>query len=259
MACFLLREEPFHFVPGPAVLKIRKEYLVGAAACFLCLLSGAVNVHFVRLFTFAVGNLTGDIFRMLIEFDHSENDYYAAFTLLLILVTFIAGAATSGATIHHPRFDLERPYGRSLMAIGFIFFIAAILEPHSPMIALPVAAFASGFQNAMATRYHGIILRTTHVTGIITDLGQYLGMRMAGNLVETWKIWLHFCLFASFLLGGFAGITLDSVTGDRAAFIIASIYLLFGLLFHLFKHHFLSLHGEDEGEGGGGKSGQSRL
>lgn len=245
MAPLPCREELFHFAVVPAAVKTRKEYLVGAAACFLCLLSGAVNVHFVRLFSFAVGNLTGDLFRMLIEFDHSENDYYAAFTLVLIFVMFIAGAATSGATIHHPRFDLERPYGRSLIGIGVIFFIAAFLEPHSPMIALPVAAFASGFQNAMATRYHGIILRTTHVTGIITDLGQYFGMRMAGNLVESWKIWLHFCLFASFLAGGLVGIMLDSATGDRAAFVIASVYLLFGLLFHLFKHHLLALHGEE--------------
>lgn len=235
----------FHFANSPTVLKIRKEYLVGAAACFLCLLSGAVNVHFVRLFTFAVGNLTGDIFHMLIEFDHSENGTYAAITLFLILIMFIAGAATSGATIHHPGFDLERPYGRSLMAIGSLFLIAAFLEPHSAMTALPVAAFASGFQNALATRYRGIVLRTTHVTGIITDLGQSIGMRMAGNLVERWKIWLHFFLFASFLAGGLIGILIDSVTGDRAAFVIAAVYLLFGAMFHSVKHRLFGWRGEE--------------
>jgi uncharacterized membrane protein YoaK (UPF0700 family) len=235
----------FHFANSPTVLKIRKEYLVGGAACFLCLLSGAVNVHFVRLFTFAVGNLTGDIFHMLIEFDHSENGTYAAITLFLILIMFIAGAATSGATIHHPSFDLERPYGRSLMAIGSLFLIAAFLEPHSAMTALPVAAFASGFQNALATRYRGIVLRTTHVTGIITDLGQSIGMRMAGNLVERWKIWLHFFLFAAFLAGGLIGILIDTVTGDRAAFVIAGVYLLFGAMFHSVKHRLFGWRGEE--------------
>lgn len=235
----------FHFANSPTVLKIRKEYLVGGAACFLCLLSGAVNVHFVRLFTFAVGNLTGDIFHMLIEFDHSENGTYAAITLFLILIMFIAGAATSGATIHHPSFDLERPYGRSLMAIGSLFLIAAFLEPHSAMTALPVAAFASGFQNALATRYRGIVLRTTHVTGIITDLGQSIGMRMAGNLVERWKIWLHFFLFASFLAGGLIGILIDSVTGEKAAFVIAGVYLLFGAMFHSVKHRLFGWRGEE--------------
>ena len=223
-----------------AALKIRKAFLIGAAACFLCLLSGAVNVHFVRLFTFSVGNLTGDIFRILIEFDHSQSDYDAAITLTLILVLFIAGAAVSGATIHHPRFDLERPYGRSLFAIGALFLLAALLEPHSAMIALPVAAFASGFQNALATRYRGIVLRTTHVTGIITDLGQTIGMKIAGNLVERWKIGLHFGLFASFLAGGFVGIAIDAATEDKAAYVIAAVYLLFGALFHSVKHHLFS-------------------
>jgi uncharacterized membrane protein YoaK (UPF0700 family) len=182
---------------------------------------------------------------MLIEFDHSEKDFYSAITLTLILILFIAGAATSGATIHHPRFDLERPYGRSLMAIGGFYLLAAFLAPHTVMAALPVAAFASGFQNALATRYRGIILRTTHVTGIITDFGQSIGMKIAGNLVERWKIWLHFFLFSSFLVGGVVGILIDAATGDKAAFVIAGVYLLFGAMFHLVKHRLFAWQVEE--------------
>ncbi|NLT71864.1 MAG: DUF1275 domain-containing protein [Verrucomicrobiaceae bacterium] len=223
-------------------MKIRKEYLIGAAACLLCLLSGAVNVHFVRLFTFSVGNLTGDTFRILIEFDPSQKDYHAAITLTLILLFFLAGAATAGATIHHPRFDLERPYGRSLMAIGGLFLLAALLEKDSAMAALSFAAFASGLQNGLATRYRGIILRTTHVTGIITDLGQSIGMKIAGNLVDKWKIGLHFFLFVSFFGGGILGMMIDTATGDKTAVVIGSIYLLFGTLFHWVKHYVFRWH-----------------
>jgi|GEM_PF-5134493 len=39
---------------------------------------------------------------------------------------------------------------------------------------------ACGFQNALATHY-GLVLRTTHVTGLLTDLGTNLGMRLRGH------------------------------------------------------------------------------
>ena len=225
-------------------MKIKREYLVGAGACFLCFLSGAINVHFVRLFAFAVGYLAGDVLRLFIEASHAEHDYAGALTLLLIIVGFISGAIVAGLVIHHPRFDLERPYGRSLMAIGGIFLVAALFERTTPMIALPLAAFASGLQNALATMYRGVILRTTHVTGIVTDFGQALGMRLAGHRVKPWKIWLYLFLFISFLTGVAAGLFFDRVSEDNGAYIVAPVYIVFGGLFFVFKRRIRALHEE---------------
>jgi uncharacterized membrane protein YoaK (UPF0700 family) len=230
-------------------LKIKKEYLVGAGACFLCFLSGAINVHFVRLFSFAVGYLAGDILRLFIEASRAEHDYSGAFTLLFIIAAFIAGAIGAGLAIHHPRFDVERPYGRSLMAIGALFLVAVLFERASPMIALPIAAFASGLQNALATTYRGVILRTTHVTGIVTDFGQAVGMRLAGRRVQPWKIWLYLFLFISFLIGVAAGLFFDSISDDGGAFIIAPIYIILGGLFFVFKRRIAALH-TDRSESG---------
>jgi uncharacterized membrane protein YoaK (UPF0700 family) len=223
-------------------VKIKREYLVGAGACFLCFLSGAINVHFVRLYAFAVGYLAGDILRLFIEASQAEHDYVGVLTLTFIIVSFIAGALVAGLVIHHPMFDVERPYGRSLIAIGVIFLIAAIFERSLPIIALPLAAFASGLQNALATKYRGVILRTTHVTGIVTDFGQALGMRLAGHRVEPWKIWLYLLLFISFLVGVVAGLLFDHVSGDNGAYIVAPIYIVFGLLFFVFKRRIRALH-----------------
>jgi uncharacterized membrane protein YoaK (UPF0700 family) len=223
-------------------VNIKKEYLVGAGACFLCFLAGAINVHFVRLFAFAVGYLAGDILRLFIEASQAEHDYAGALTLFFIIVSFITGAMVSGLVIHHPMFDMERPYGRSLMAIGVIFLIAAIFERSSPMMALPLAAFASGLQNALATRYRGVILRTTHVTGIVTDFGQAVGMRLAGHRVEPWKVWLYLYLFISFLIGVAAGLFFDHISGDNGAYIVAPIYIVFGGLFFVFKRRIRALH-----------------
>ncbi len=112
------------------------------------------------------------------------------------------------------------------------------------MIALPTAASASGLQNALATTYRGVILRTTHVTGIATDFGQAVGMRIAGHQIQPWKIWLYLFLFVSFLIGVAAGLYADSISGDRGAFIIAPIYIIFGGLFFVFKRRVAALHTE---------------
>lgn len=36
---------------------------------------------------------------------------------------------------------------------------------------LPSAAMAMGMQNAMTTKFSGAVIRTTHITGLTTDMG----------------------------------------------------------------------------------------
>ncbi len=220
-------------------IKYNPQHLIAAGACILCFLSAAINIHFVRLLNFAVGYLAGDILRLYIHNYHSNAEIAAAITLLLITIAFIMGAITAGLVIHHPRFNLERPYGRSLMSIGIIFGIATLMERNHPGIALPLAAFASGLQNALATRYRGAILRTTHITGIVTDFGQAAGMCLAGHNVDPWKIWLYCSLFLSFLLGAGFGLLIDWVTSDNGGLVISTIYVIFGVLFFTLKRRFL--------------------
>ena len=227
-----------------SVPKIKKEYLVGAGGCFLCFLSGAINVHFVRLYAYAVGFLAGDIVRIFIEISEAEHDNRSVYLLILIVLGFILGAIVAGRVIHHPRFDFEHPYGRSLMAIGGLYLVAAYFEKSSLLVSLPLAAFASGLQNGLATKYRGVILRTTHITGIVTDFGQALGMKLAGHKVEPWKIWLYLFLFFFFLAGIVAGLFFDKISHDNGAYIVAPIYIVFGGLFFVFKRRIQALHQE---------------
>ena len=49
---------------------------------------------------------------------------------------------------------------------------------------LLLASAACGLQNALATTYSGAIVRTTHVTGIFTDLGIMLGAIFRGQTLD---------------------------------------------------------------------------
>lgn len=121
------------------------------------------------------------------------------------MLAFFLGATLSGFIVHHPDLDFARPYGRTVIAIGAIFLAAAWSLPRAPVTGIALAAFGCGVQNALASRYRGIILRTTHLTGLITDLGINVGMRLRGFDIPVWKLLVPVALIVSFFLGGLSG------------------------------------------------------
>ena len=64
---------------------------------------------------------------------------------------------------------------------------------------------ACGLQNAMATSYSGAVIRTTHMTGILTDLGISAGLRLRGEPFGRRRVGLYLLLFAGFFTGGILG------------------------------------------------------
>jgi uncharacterized membrane protein YoaK (UPF0700 family) len=90
-------------------------------------------------------------------------------------------------------------------------------------------------QNALATRYRGLILRTTHITGLLTDLGQVIGMRLRGHPVESWKISTPLLLSLSFASGAAVGAILKLKTGVPVPLACGSIYVVGGLVWSVLK------------------------
>ena len=69
------------------------------------------------------------------------------------------------------------------------------------------AAFACGLQNALATSYSGAVLRTTHMTGICTDIGLILGQACRRDVkAELWKLTVFVPLLLSYFCGGLLGL-----------------------------------------------------
>jgi len=73
-----------------------------------------------------------------------------------------------------------------------------------------------GLQNATITKLSGAEIRTTHVTGIVTDLGIELGKLFYWNrsaidvdahavIANRSKLRIHATMLASFFVGGLAG------------------------------------------------------
>lgn len=174
--------------------------------CFLAFGASFTNVGFLIEAGTSVSHLTGDISRFGVDLA-GEGWSFTQNLFLLGAATagFVGGAVFSGLLLHHPQLEFAKPYGRIISGIGILFLGAYLFLNYSLASSIFLGAFACGIQNALATKYRGSILRTTHVTGLMTDFGVLLGMRLRGHKVENWRIGVPFYLTVAFFSGAVAG------------------------------------------------------
>ncbi len=207
-----------------------------AAGCGLAFLGAGVNAAFLIEFGTSISHLTGDVSKVGIGLSEGGGgNGEAARYLLSAAGGFVAGACAAGFLIHHPVLELKRPYGRAVAGIGLILLGAHFLRGVSPAWAIGLAACAAGGQNALAARYRGMVLRTTHVTGLLTDLGTNLGMRLRGHDIARWKILVPALLVLGFLAGAVAGAAI-TMRHLPATLIFSGLYVGAGCLFGVVKH-----------------------
>lgn len=140
---------------------------------------------------------------------------------LAAFLPFVLGAAGSAMLINWGRRQhLGSLYAMPLMAEAFLLIAFGLMGRHfhpSPgfiAIAVPLLCFIMGLQNATVTKISGARMRTTHVTGIVTDIGIEFGKLLYWNrdphnpervLADRAKLRLLLLLLASFFLGGVTG------------------------------------------------------
>jgi uncharacterized membrane protein YoaK (UPF0700 family) len=205
-----------------------KWVIVGG--CGLAFLGAAVNACYLIQLGTSVSHLTGDVSKVAMNAVEGHAHISTAIThLITAAVSFVLGASTAGYFIHHPNIEFSRPYGRSIMAIGLCLVGAHFSLTAMPVLSICLASFACGFQNALATHYRGMVLRTTHITGLLTDLGTSLGMKLKGHQIALWKLMVPTCLVVSFFCGAVFGSILVIFTHAPALLILAAIYLAGGI------------------------------
>jgi uncharacterized membrane protein YoaK (UPF0700 family) len=62
-----------------------------------------------------------------------------------------------------------------------------------------------GLQNAMASTYSGTLLRTSHLTGMFTDIGVAAGHWLRGLPIDLTRVKLSLLIITSFFVGGVIG------------------------------------------------------
>ncbi|GAB2647033.1 YoaK family protein [Vibrio panuliri] len=194
-------------------------------AFLLALLAGIVNA--IGLLGFqhqAVSHISGTVTLLGTSIESLDG---MTSHLLMILVSFLIGAALAGAFFECTALKLGRRYGVALCIEAGLLFAAYLLLKDNITSGQYFASAACGLQNAMITTFSGAVVRTTHMTGIITDLGIMIGARLRGERFDYRKAKLFLFIFSGFLLGGVMGAKLYGTYA--IASLMAPIALALGL------------------------------
>jgi uncharacterized membrane protein YoaK (UPF0700 family) len=182
--------------------------------------AGYVNAAALWFFHIPISHMTGAMTRL--GADVVDGQAAAALFSLSLIGAFLTGAAASGLIVGATRFTAARRYGFALILEGLSLLLVVFVIKTGPSFGPPVAAFACGLQNGMASSYYGLIIRTTHVTGILTDFGVLLGQFVRHRHVEAWKLAVLGAILAGFLLGSMSG-TLAVEQFRAQAFLLPSL------------------------------------
>lgn len=173
----------------------------------------------------------------------SVGHFYKALEYGAPIICFFIGSVINSMVIGDSvdgGFKITWNYGVSLIIESFLICIIASIDftLYHPFPTL-VAAFLSGFQNAMLTTYSAAIVRTTHVTGILTDVGIILGATLRNILKRNgkkriksnlWKLQILVPLYFAFFIGGIiGGVATFYTQSSHVLFIPAGLIFLLGL------------------------------
>lgn len=216
-------------------------------ASLLSFVAGIVNVAGFLSVQRLTTNVTGhfaffvdEVFKLHFQ----ESLIYFLYILFFFLGSFVSSLFIEIISRKNDRYIYIIP---TLIESGILFSVAIFgqnnIATHYNIIAFTLL-FAMGLQNSLVTRISGAIVRTTHLTGLFTDLGIELSQlffyktkEQNKKLTSTIRLRLRIILF--FFVGGVLGGIFYSYWSLYVLFIPATV-LLIGLYYDTIKFQLIT-------------------
>lgn len=187
----------------------------------LSFVAGATNAGGFLAVQQYTSHMTGIVSAM------ADNIAFGGYALVLAgagaLLSFLLGAAFTAVLVNHARRrHLHSEYAlplliEAVLLIGFGLLGAQLSRIEGLFVPATVMllCFIMGLQNALVTKISNAVIRTTHVTGIVTDIGIELGKLVYWNsydgsdrpkvVADRDRLSVLSTLLACFFLGGVVG------------------------------------------------------
>ena len=201
--------------------------------CILTCLAGAVNA--ISIFGYngtTVSHLTGLVSKVAINITNGSLE--GVWDVLRVILLFFLGAIISGFVTGERAFYLHKRYGFIILSVGILLIVPYFLPIKYGVL---VFALAMGLQNGMVVSFRGVVVRMTHMSGNITDLGVFIGYKLRGNKNEkaiTGIIPLLAIL--SFIIGGIIGVLLYSNIHNVVFFVTSAIYIILAVVYFILRN-----------------------
>ena len=190
--------------------------------CLLAFVAGAVNAGGFLAINRYTSHMSGIISG--IGDDFALSNILAVLGGLSLLLSFIVGSATTAVLVNWgQRKHIHSRFALPLLVEAFLLLcfgvLGANLNSYAPLTVPTIAlmlCFVMGLQNAIITKASRAEIRTTHMTGVVTDIGIELGKLIYWNRSEEAnkkghvrankdKLKAHGLILTMFLVGGIVG------------------------------------------------------
>jgi uncharacterized membrane protein YoaK (UPF0700 family) len=185
-------------------------------AAYLALTAGFVNSSGFALLGTVTSHVTGNVTRF--ADDVARGSLGTGLDALGLVLAFFAGAFAASMVIEGLRKRSGVAYGIALV-LEAAALIAFLVDERAAIL-----CFAMGAQNSLVTRLSGAVIRTTHLTGVVTDLGieaaRFIVERARGiGTVSDGRPGLLAIIVTSFTAGAVAGAFATVALGPYAMII----------------------------------------
>lgn len=143
------------------------------------------------------------------------------------ILFYIAGSLISGLILPRPKlFELHVKKSLSVFVMAFVVLSgASVLAKTQNINYLFLCCLANGIQNSFSSVLTANICRTSHFTGITSDIGTFVGQILRGNMQNRSRLKSILLLAMSFWVGGFVSFGLIQNYGSLVLFGSALIHL----------------------------------
>jgi uncharacterized membrane protein YoaK (UPF0700 family) len=214
----------------------RNRHLLPGALAFAGT-AGFINSIALGAFRSPVSHMTGAVSYLGIEL--AGGSLRNALTTLTIILSFMLGAAVAGLIVGAQDLAPGRRFGWALCCEGALLAASMLLLTSGHTLGVLLIAMACGLQNATTSSYFGLMIRTTHVTGTVTDIGVMLGHWLRHRHIERRKLVFMVGVVAAFGAGVWIGALSDARWGPSVLAVAAVGCFAAGVGVVLFPRWFL--------------------
>lgn len=202
---------------------------IWSGVLLLAFVAGSVNViGFLSFNHQGLSHLTG--VTSMLGAAISAGNLSQALHLFAAIAAFVGGCAISGALIQDSTLRIRKSYAMALFLVSGLLVFSIPLFRAGQVYAIYLSSMACGIQNAMVTTYSGAALRTTHISGMFTDLGIAIGHLMRGTPTDSRRLRLCAVVISGFFSGGIVSSYLYSQFDYNALLLPAALTCSLGVV-----------------------------
>lgn len=181
-------------------------------ATLLSLVAGTVNVYGFLSVNRLTTSITGYFANFMHHFWTSslvENILFFSFFISFFLGAFCSNIVIELSDVHAKWNGFVRAILLEIILLSFVVWVSKYWIVSKPDFIALLLLFSMGLQNAMVTKISDSLVRTTHLTGLFTDLGidvaQLFFVQFSHRKKIIARVRLRLTIISSFFVGGLLG------------------------------------------------------